>query len=129
MTSHSGLVVARPGLVRDGLQAMLSAIPGVDPLEPAADGASSLARLADHRPDLVILDSSLSEEELCATLRQIKEGWPDARCIAIATTPRLIRALEAAGADAVLVEGFPAPLLSTTVKDLCTQIPSAGGKP
>jgi DNA-binding NarL/FixJ family response regulator len=118
MSSHWGLVVARPGLVRDALQAVLSAVPEVHALKPADDGASSLARLNDHRPDLVILDSSLSEDELCATLSQMKAGWPDVCCIVIVANPRHRFAVEAAGADAVLVEGFPAPLLPTTIKAL-----------
>jgi len=116
--TNLGLVVARPGLVRDGLQAVLSAIPGLDALEPADDGASALDRLKSHRPDLVILDSSLSEGEMCTTLRQIKGQWPDVRCLVVADTPQQGRAVEAAGADAVLVEGFSAALLSTAIKAL-----------
>ena len=45
MTSHSGLVVAMPGLVRDGLQAVLSAVPGVRAVEPADCAAAALERL------------------------------------------------------------------------------------
>ena len=121
MKTNLGLVVARPGLVRDGLQSMLSAVPGMDALEPAHDGASALDRLKSHRPDLLILDSGLSQGELCTTLRQIKEQWPDVLCIVVADSPRQARAMKAAGADAVLVEGSSAALLSTTIKDLITQ--------
>ncbi len=71
--THSGLVIAKPGLVRDGLQAVLSAIPGMNVLEPADDGTSALNELESHRPDLVILGSSLSANELQATLRRIEE--------------------------------------------------------
>jgi len=101
---------------------VLSAIPGMDALEPADDGVSSLARLADYCPDLVILDSSLSEGELCATLRQIKAGWPHVRCIVIVANPRHRGTIETVGADAVLVEGFPAPLLPTTIKALLAPV-------
>ena len=118
MTLNSGLVVARPGLVQDGLQALLTAIPDMDALEPAQDGSSALDSLKSHHPNLVILDSSLAEGELCRMLKQIKEGWPDIRCIVIAKNPPQGRAMEAAGADAVLVEGFSAQLLSTTIKAL-----------
>jgi DNA-binding NarL/FixJ family response regulator len=119
--TNLGLVVARPGLVRDGLQAVLSAIPGLDALKPADDGASALDRLKSHRPHLVILDSSLSEGELRTTLRQITEQWTDVRCIVVADSPRQGQAMEAAGADAVLVEGFSAALLSTTIKALLVE--------
>ena len=119
--TKSGLIVARPGLVREGLQAVLSAIPGMNALEPAGDGASALDKLASHRPDLVIVDSSLPEDELRATLRNIKDQYPDVRCVVIAASPRQARALEATGADAILVEGSSAALLSTTIKTLLTR--------
>jgi DNA-binding NarL/FixJ family response regulator len=119
--TNLGLVVARPGLVRDGLQAVLSAIPGMDALEPADDGASALDRLKSHRPDLVILDSSLSEGAVCTTLRQIKGQWPDVRCIVVAASPQQGHAMKAAGADAMLVEGFSAALLSTAIKALLAE--------
>lgn len=118
MKTNLGLVVAKPGLVRDGLQAVLSAVPEIDTLEPAEDRTSALGRLRSHRLDLVILDSSLSEGELCTTLRQINEGWPDVRCIVIADSPRQGRRLEALGADAVLIAGFSPVRLSTTIKAL-----------
>ena len=111
MPSHLGLIVARPGLVRDALQAVLSAVPEVDALEPADCAASALERLENHSLCLTILDSSLSEEELCATLGAIKEKWPQVWCIVIAGSPRQSRVLRTAGADAVLVEGFAPPLL------------------
>ena len=116
--THSGLVVARPGLLRDGLQAVLSAIPGMNALEPADDGTSALNKLESHRLDLVILGSSLSADELHATLRQTKEQYPDVRCIIVAASPQQGRALKASSADAVLVEGAPAALFSTTIKNL-----------
>jgi DNA-binding NarL/FixJ family response regulator len=118
MTLHKGLVVARPGLVRDALQAVLSAVPGVEPLEPAADAASALERIADYSPCLAILDSSLPEDELYTTLRMIKVTWPHVWCIVIAGSPRQSHPLQTAGADAVLVEGFVAPLLSRIIKEV-----------
>jgi DNA-binding NarL/FixJ family response regulator len=118
MTLHSGLVIARPGLVRDGLQAVLSAVPEMQALEPAGCAASALERLESHTPCVTILDSSLSEEELCATLGAIKEKRPQVWCIVIASSPLRSRVLQTAGADAVLVEGFAAPLLSTMIKEV-----------
>jgi DNA-binding NarL/FixJ family response regulator len=116
--THSGLVVARPGLVREGLQALLSAIPGMGTLQPADDGPSALDRLAGHRPNLVIVHASLPEDELRSTLRQIQARHPDVLCIVVASTPQQGRALEATGADAILIEGACAALLSRTIKRL-----------
>jgi DNA-binding NarL/FixJ family response regulator len=104
--------------VRDGLQAVLSAVPGVHALEPADCAASALARLEKHPLCLAILDSSLSEGELCTTLGVIKGRWPNVWCIVIAGNPQQGRELETAGADAVLVEGFVAPILSEMIKEV-----------
>jgi DNA-binding NarL/FixJ family response regulator len=116
MTSHMGLVVARPGLVRDALQAVLSAVPGVEALQPAGCAASALERLENHSLCLTILDSSLPDDELCTTLGLIKGQWPHVWCIVIAGSPGQGRVMETAGADAVLVEGFAPPLLSKMIR-------------
>jgi DNA-binding NarL/FixJ family response regulator len=118
MPPHLGLVVARPGLVRDGLQAVLSAVPGVEALEPADCAASALERLDSHSLSLTILDSSLPEDELCTTLGVIKGKWPQVWCIVIAGTPQQGRVMQTAGADAVLVEGFAPPLLSKMIREV-----------
>jgi DNA-binding NarL/FixJ family response regulator len=118
MPSHLGLVVARPGLVRDGLQAVLSAVPGVHALEPADCVASVMERLENQTICLTILDSSLADNELCTTLGMIKEKWPQVWCIVIAGSPRQGRALQTAGTDAVLVEGFAPPLLSKMIREV-----------
>jgi DNA-binding NarL/FixJ family response regulator len=110
--------------VRDGLQAVLSAVPGVQALEPADNAGSAVERLESHAPCLTILDSSLSEEELCTTLEMIKEKWPQVWCIVIAGSPRQSRVLQTAGADAVLVEGFDPPLLSIMIKKVIHAVDS-----
>ena len=114
----SGLIIARPGLVRDGLQAVFQAMPGVYALEPADDGASALDMLKSHRTDLVILDSSLSEDELIATIDRIKDQYPDVRCLVVTDDPGQQRTLKAVGTDAVLIKGFSAAVLSETIKAL-----------
>jgi DNA-binding NarL/FixJ family response regulator len=104
--------------VREGLQALLSAIPGMGALQPADGGPSALDKLASHRPNLAIVHASLPEDELRSTLRQIQAKHPDVRCVVVAATPQQGRALEDTGADAVLVEGSCAALLSSTIKAL-----------
>jgi DNA-binding NarL/FixJ family response regulator len=121
MRKHTGLLVARPGLVREGLQAVLAATGGLDVLEPANDGALAIEKLQIQQPSLVILDASLTQNEMSQTLAQIKQEWPDVRCIAVAANFQQERVLEALGADAVLLQGFSAVSLSTTIKTLLAQ--------
>jgi DNA-binding NarL/FixJ family response regulator len=42
--------------VREGLVALLSALPGIEVVAEAADGPSTLAAVDQHRPDVVLLD-------------------------------------------------------------------------
>ena len=114
---RTGLIVAKPNLVRDGLQAVLSAIPGIQALEPADDEIGAADRLKSL-PDLVVLGSSLAEDVLHTILETIKEHYPGVRCIVVASDPQQRRVFEAAGADAVLVEGCSAEVLSATIRTL-----------
>jgi len=115
--SKTGLIVAKRSLVRDGLQAVLSAISGMEALEPADDEIAGLDRLRSL-PDLVILDSSLAQDALHTILETIKAHYPDVRSIVVVSDPQQRSVIEATGADAALVEGCPAELLSATIKTL-----------
>jgi DNA-binding NarL/FixJ family response regulator len=115
---RSGLIVAKPSLVREGLQAMLQAIPDVEILEPVEDGVSALGTLKSRHVDLVILDSSLSEDELVTTVTKIKGRYPETRCLVVTDKPCRNKELKAAGTDDVLIKGFSAEILSKRTKDL-----------
>ena len=86
-------------------------------LEPADDEIATFDRLRSS-PDLVILDSSLAQDALHTILETLSEQYPDARCIVVISDPQQRSVIEAAGADAVLVEGCSAELLSATIKAL-----------
>ncbi len=113
------LVAARPGRVRDGLQALLAAIPQIKMIGHADDGVSVLERVAEHKPALVLLDTNLPDGEVWAVLRQIKIRCPQARCLIMSDTGQQRRAAKAAGADGVLLKGFLAAELVAAIKELC----------
>ena len=50
------VVVDDEAAVREGLVALLSALPGIDVVADAADGHAALAAVAHHRPEVVLLD-------------------------------------------------------------------------
>jgi DNA-binding NarL/FixJ family response regulator len=116
-----GLVIAKPGPVREGLQAVLSAIPNMEAAESACFGPTILDQLKSLEPDLVIMGPSLSVDEASVIVWESKKQWPGTCCIAIVNSPREQYVLEAAGADAVLIEGSPAALLSAAIKALLAQ--------
>jgi len=114
----STLVAARPGRVRDGLQALLAAIPQIEMIGQADDGASALKSVVEHRPALVLLDTNLPGNEAWVVLRQIKAQWPQARCLIMSDSGQQRRAAKAAGADGMLLKGFLAAELVATIKEL-----------
>jgi DNA-binding NarL/FixJ family response regulator len=113
------LVAARPGRVRDGLQALLAAIPQIEIIGHADDGASALECVAEHKPALVLLDTNLPDGQVWTVLKQIKMRCPQARCLIISDTSQQRQAAKAAGADGVLLKGFLAAELVAVIKELC----------
>jgi DNA-binding NarL/FixJ family response regulator len=97
---------------------MLRAIPGVEVLEPVDDGNSALEVLGIRRVDLVILDSSLSEDALLTTVIRIKNQHPSVRCLVLTDEPDQRQTLRAAGTDAVLIKGFSVVTISEKIKCL-----------
>jgi DNA-binding NarL/FixJ family response regulator len=47
------LIIAKPGQVRDGLRALLHAIPGVDVVDQPCDGMLNAGLLAEYNPALI----------------------------------------------------------------------------
>ena len=115
------LIATRPGSLQDSLVALMSTMHQVQAVLVAEDLASALRLIARHRPTLVTLEMDLSGEETHAALEQIKARWPSARCIALADDVQQQREAEAAGADIVLLKGFPAAKLIAAIEGLLSQ--------
>jgi len=119
MKNHTpALIVARPGRVRDGLQALLTTVPQIGTVDLADDGPSALRMVRRRHPALVLLDINLHDDEVSTLLRQIKARWPQTRCLVLADSVRLQQMARDAGADSVLLKGFPAAQLFATIEGL-----------
>ena len=112
------LIVAKPGRVCDGLQALLTAIPEISSIAQTDEATSALRMIAERRPDLVLLDFSLTGDEIRAMLRQIKAGSGQTKCLVLADDAEEGQIAEAAGADAILIKGFTAQKFIKTVRRL-----------
>ena len=119
--SASALIVARPGPLRDGLQALMTAIPQIDAVREMDDVSSALRVVFERSPALVVLDSNLAGSEVWMTVRRARARWPQARCIFLADNVQQHQEAEAAGVDAVLLKGFPAAKLIATIVRLLPQ--------
>lgn len=119
-SGESTLIVARPGRLREALSALLATIPGLGIVGQADDSSSALKMVTERHPTLVLLDSSLPDDEVKAVVRQIKAHWPQIRCIVLAGNAEQQQIAKRAGVDDVLLKGYPAVnLLANLEKLLC----------
>jgi DNA-binding response OmpR family regulator len=115
----SALIVAKPGPLRDSLQALMAAMmPQIEAAYEVNDLASALEMTFACCPTLVLLDCGLNGGDGWMTVRRAKAKWPQARCVFLANDVQQHQEAEAAGADAVLLKGFPAAGLVATIVGL-----------
>ncbi len=112
------LIVAHPGPVRDGLRALLTAIPRVASLREIDDASSALRMVEQDRPALVLISVASPGDEVWNLLAQIKAKYPRTRSILLVDDVQQQQLAQAAGADGVLLKGDPASRLSATIKRL-----------
>jgi DNA-binding NarL/FixJ family response regulator len=127
LRSQPVLIVAPPGRLRDGLQAMVRAVPQIADTVQADDGPTALQMLTEHPLALVLLDADLPGEEAWTVLPQIKARWPQTRCIVLINNDQQRQIANTHCADAVLVKGFPGTTLLETVAKLLLQIGQVTG--
>ncbi len=110
------LIATRPGSLQDSLVALMTTMQQVNVVLIAEDTAAVLRTMAQHCPALVVL-----ELDLPTALQEIKNRWPLTRCIALADNVQQQQESELAGADAVLLKGFPAAGFIAAVEGLLSQ--------
>jgi DNA-binding NarL/FixJ family response regulator len=96
-------------------------MPQIDAVEQADDVASALAMAFEHEPALVVLEHVSAGKDVWITTRRVKGRWPMARCIFMVNDVQQRQEAEAAGADVVLLEGFPAGRLVSAIVRLLPQ--------
>jgi len=81
--SLSLLIVDDHSVVSAGLEAMLSAAPGIGSIATAGDGVEALRLCAIEAPDLVLLDLRMPVMDGHSTLEALRQRWPELRVIVI----------------------------------------------
>ncbi len=105
------MIVAEPGRLRDGLQALLASYLGAEPLMTGERGPSAAEAICTAQPDLVILDEGLLGPETAALVKEVKSKWSWMGCIVVVDRTGHFLAMQEAGADYVLLRGFAVPRL------------------
>jgi DNA-binding NarL/FixJ family response regulator len=68
-------------MVREGLRRSVQSVPGVDRVDVAESGEEVLARWADERPDLVLMDVSMPGLGGLEATRQLVQRHPEANVV------------------------------------------------
>jgi DNA-binding NarL/FixJ family response regulator len=111
------LIIAAPSPLQDGLLALMTTSDLINAVLMAEEASLALRMVKDHHPNLVLLDSHLDKAKM--VLGQIKNEWPQTRCLALVGSVEQERTYNEA--DAVLLEGFSPSHLMATIEDLLAQ--------
>jgi DNA-binding NarL/FixJ family response regulator len=118
------LIVASPGVLREGLRAAVAALHDLETVGEADNVAQAVVMV--HDPALVLLSIEGPDQNDLAPIREIKARWPATRCIVLVDTVAQQRAAQAVGAEEVLIKGvLPSKLLGRIEGLLVEQGPEA----
>lgn len=94
------LVVDEQQIVREGLRRILETQPDLKVVGEAGDGREAIARAAELRPDVVVIELQLPRLSGIDAIRQIRETDASVRCIVLSTHQSGSRVREALMAGA-----------------------------
>ncbi|MGO4463022.1 response regulator [Streptomyces sp. M-16] len=79
------LVVDDQTVVREGLVLLLGLLPGIEVLASAADGAEAVRLVAEHAPDVVLMDLRMPRVDGVEATRLITERHPGTAVVVLTT--------------------------------------------
>lgn len=118
MNKKDVLIIGGREEVRDGVKALVKAIPEVRRVACFDDITGRSDQISYLNPDLVILDSSQLKEGDQSRLRQLRRSLPLIKILALVEEEEQKRASEESRVDAILVKGFRGDLFIRTVRRL-----------
>lgn len=121
------LIIVRPGPLRHSLQTLMASMPQIQIVAESRNVSALLKLGAQLPPDLVLLEAALPGNEVCAAVSEIKARWAGTRTIVLVENAGQQQEAQAAGADAVLYQGFPAARLIAVIEELLLPTPSQDG--
>jgi len=114
------LIVAPPGNLQIGLQALLTTRLEVDVLVTGNE-TSAMKVIKRHNPALVILDDNLPKEIVPTIIEAVRTNSPDIACIVMINDEAHRQYLTDEGADLVLLKGIPPARLISIIEDRLSQ--------
>ena len=104
--AHRILVVDDHTIMRDGLQALLSAEPDYEVVGTTSDGEAAIQSVESLQPDIVLMGLSMVQAGGVEAIAHIKQQFPEIKIIALTfhKEGQYIRATFEAGADGYLLK-------------------------
>jgi len=121
MKEKVALIIGEKGQIRDGVKALVEAIPEISRVVCFDDVPSWSDRIIKLEPDLIIIYPSKLEElkECCrAFFNWLERSSPFTKVLALVDKVNQRQLFLESGADAVLVRGFRGDSLIRTVRSL-----------
>ena len=103
-------------LLLEGLSQALDSIPDLSVVATANDGEELLEAVAEHHPDVVLLDIEMPKLTGIQALRELPAGAPPTIMVTMHTDDEQRRRAEAAGAVGFLSKATPLPDLAAAVR-------------
>jgi len=72
-------------VVRDGLVTLLKLLPGIDVVAAASDGAEAVELVAEHNPDVLLVDLRMPNLDGVEATRQVRAGYPGTEVVVLTT--------------------------------------------
>ncbi|MFF1817956.1 response regulator [Kribbella sp. NPDC058245] len=72
-------------VVRDGLVTLLKLLPGIDVVAAASDGAEAVRMVAEHNPDVLLVDLRMPNVDGVEATRQVRTEYPQTEVVVLTT--------------------------------------------
>lgn len=105
-------------LMRQGLRTLLELEPGLRVIDEAQDGRVAVAKALELRPDIVLMDVQMPQQNGVEATAAICRSWPEAKIIILTTFDRDDYVFQGirAGALGYLLKDLPAHKLFETIR-------------
>ncbi len=106
MKKRTVVILAKPGELRDGIEALLAAVPQVDSVYCRSNINVKGSQLAKLGADLIVFNSTKTGQSVKNQLRQIKQRLPSIKVLTIVDTKEAKTKRNNRYSDVTLVKGF-----------------------
>ena len=112
------LIVARPGMLQEGLSALLSTTPGIEVVSVTSDLDSALDYVSEHQPEACLIDLNRLGENQMNQFKLMRSDYPDMRTIALVGDVKTKELAQSLGFEEVFIKGTPSEKLIVSITDL-----------